>query len=262
MNLKTLLILYLISLPVILAGQVSADTNKTDQQGRKQGLWIKKYPSKVTMYTGYFKNDKPVGEFRRFYEDSKLKSVLIYSEDGKKAAATMYHENGLISSKGIYIDQKKEGKWQFFSQYIEGYLICEEYYSNNLRNGLSLRFYPDSTLAEKVNYLNDAKNGECIQYHPNGKVCMKTTYTKGKINGKYNVWADNGRIEISGQYINDTREGRWLFYNKDNSVKYDLTYTLGVPNNRQMEIDESRYLDSLDRNKGKIADPEKVGRKW
>jgi antitoxin component YwqK of YwqJK toxin-antitoxin module len=262
MNLKTLLILYLISLPVLLSGQVSADTNKTDQQGRKQGLWIKKYPGKITMYVGYFKNDKPVGEFKRFYEDSKLKSVLIYSEDGKKASATMYHENGLISSKGNYINQKKEGKWQFFSQYIDGYLICEEFYTNNLRNGLSLRFYPDSTLAEKVNYLNDAKNGECIQYHPNGKVCMKTTYSKGKINGKYNVWADNGRIEISGQYINDTREGRWLFYNKDSSVKYDITYTLGVPNNHQMEIDESRYLDSLERNKGKIADPEKVGRKW
>ena len=33
----------------------------------------------------------------------------------------------------------------------------------------------------------------------------------------------------------------------------------GVTKDRQMDIDESDFLDSLEKNKGKIADPEKTG---
>ena len=33
----------------------------------------------------------------------------------------------------------------------------------------------------------------------------------------------------------------------------------GITKDRQMDIDESDFLDSLENNKGKIADPEKTG---
>lgn len=262
MSRKNLLIFLTTLICLSVTAQNAAETNLTDSRGRKQGYWEKRYPNKVLMYAGTFKDDIPVGEMKRYHENGKLKSVLIYSQNGTRAEATLYHANGLISSKGTYINQKKEGTWQFFSEYIGGYKICEENYSNNLRNGLSQRFYVDSTLAEKVSYLNDLKHGECVQYHPNGKVCMRTSYKNGKINGKYDVWAENGRLEITGQYVNDFREGRWKFFNRDGTVKYDVNYTLGVADNKQMEIDEARYLDSLERNAGKIADPAKIGKKF
>lgn len=262
MKFRNTITILLACLSMAASGQQPADSNRTDQQGRKQGYWIKRYPNKVVMYSGTFKNDKPVGEFRRYYENSKLWSVLIYSADGTLADATLYHPNGNLASKGTYVNQKKEGKWQFYSEFMNGYRICEENYKNNMRNGLSERFYVDSTLAEKLYYQNDLKHGECIQYHPNGKVCMKTTFSKGKMNGKYEVWAENGRLEITGQYINDLREGNWKFFNKDGSIKYNVNYTLGVADNKQMEIDEASYLDSLERNAGKVADPAKVGRRF
>jgi len=43
------------------------------------------------------------------------------------------------------------------SAYTDGYLISEENYSKNLKNGMSVKFYPDSTIAEKLTYLNDIK---------------------------------------------------------------------------------------------------------
>jgi antitoxin component YwqK of YwqJK toxin-antitoxin module len=258
----TIYIFFLSLLSSIVTGHLPSDTNKTDQQGRKQGYWVKKYPNNVTMYTATFMNDKPVGEFKRYSEDSKLKSVLVYSQDGSRADATIYHPNGFIASKGTYINQKKEGVWQFYSEYRQGYLICEESYTNNMRKGLSQRYYIDSTIAEKVNYLNDIKHGEYVQYHPNGKICMKTNYNNGKINGKFEVWADNGRLEITGQYINDLREGNWKFFNKNGTVKYDVNYSLGVPDNKQMAIDEAEYLDSLEKNAGKVADPAKIGKNF
>src|SRR5665811_1832943 len=152
MNLKIFTIVCFLAVSVIATCQTDSQINKTDQQGRKQGHWIKRYPNENILYDGFFKDDHPVGEFKRFFENQSLKSILLYSSDGREAKATIYHPNGNISSKGTYIVQMKEGKWQFFSEFINGYLICEEYYSGNLKNGPSLKFYPDSTVAERVTY--------------------------------------------------------------------------------------------------------------
>jgi antitoxin component YwqK of YwqJK toxin-antitoxin module len=262
MNLKIVAIIFLLVISFRISGQNESEINKTDDQGRKQGHWIKKYPNTIVMYDGIFKDNHPVGEFKRFYESSALKSVLIYSADGKEAIATLYHENGYLSSKGTYINQLKEGKWQFFSEFIKGYNVSEEFYTRNIKNGPALKFYPDSTVAERLTYKNDILEGQCIQYYPNGSVSMKSNYTNGKFNGRFEVWFPNGQIEFSGQYKNDVKDGQWLIYKNDSTVKYKITYIDGVTKDRQMDIDQSDYLDSLEKNKGKIADPEKSGVMW
>jgi antitoxin component YwqK of YwqJK toxin-antitoxin module len=262
MNLKIFAIASLLAISVMATCQTDTDINKTDKLGKKQGHWIKKYPNESIMYDGFFKDNHPVGEFKRYFDDQTLKSLLIFSEDGKEVIATVYHPNGFISSKGKYVSQRKEGKWQFFSPSNNGYLICEELYSGNLKNGLSLKFYPDSTIAERLNYINDIRQGEYIQYYPDGAVCLKSNYLNGKINGKFEVWFENGKIEFSGQYKNDGRDGLWHIYNNDGALKYKVEYLEGVPKDHQMDIDESDYLDSLEKSKGKIPDPEKTGVIW
>jgi antitoxin component YwqK of YwqJK toxin-antitoxin module len=257
--------LNIIVIPVFLAvasiaeGQVSTNINKTDQQGRKQGQWIKKYPNGSILYDGIFRDDHPVGEFKRYYENKKIKSILIYSSDGKEADAVIYHPNGLIASSGKYINQMKEGKWKFFSSSVKGYLINEEEYLKNIRNGLSLKFYPDSTIAEKIRFVNNIREGEWLQYHPNGRLFLKSNYTRGMLNGKFEVWYQDGKPEFSGTYKNNLREGTWRIYNDDGTLKYDLNYVSGVTNNRQMEIDATNFIDSLENNRWKVADPEKTG---
>jgi antitoxin component YwqK of YwqJK toxin-antitoxin module len=259
MKIKIYITASLLALSLYATCQVDSQLNKTDQQGRKQGHWIKNYSNENIMYDGYFKDDHPVGEFKRYFDNKALKSLLFYSPDGRKATVSIYYQNGYIASKGSYVDQMKEGKWQFYSAIIKGYLLSEEYYSRNLRNGLSVKYYPDSTIAEKLTFLNDIKHGEWTQYYPTGQVWLKTNYLNGKINGKFEVWYENGAIEFSGQYNNDSRDGKWIIFNQDGSEKYKLEYVDGVTKDRQMEIDESDFLDSLEKNKGKIADPEKTG---
>jgi antitoxin component YwqK of YwqJK toxin-antitoxin module len=259
MNLKLYITASFLVISVCSASQVDTQINKTDEQGRKQGHWIKKYPNETIMYDGIFKNDHPVGEFKRYFENKSLKSILIYSDDSRKASAVIFHPNGNISSKGSYVDQKKEGKWQFFSSDDKGYLISEESYINNRRNGLSVKFFPDSAIAEKVTYVNDVKEGEWIQYYPSGAVRLKSNFLNGKINGSFEIWFENGAIEYSGNYKNDSRDGKWVIYNNNGSIKYKLEYFSGITKDRQMAIDESDFLDSLENNRGKIADPEKTG---
>jgi antitoxin component YwqK of YwqJK toxin-antitoxin module len=262
MNILRLSLTAIISILLSFSCMAQNDLNKTDQKGLKQGKWVKKYPNQVVMYEGFFKDDHPVGEFKRYYEDNTLRSLLIYSNDGIEAEATIYHPNGYISSKGKYINQMKEGKWQFFSPENNGYLICEEYYSGNVRNGLSLKYYQDSTIAEKVNYVRGVKNGEWVQYFENGRMWIRSSYLNGKLDGKFEVWFENGTKSFSGQYKNDSRDGTWIIYNRDGSIKYKIEYRNGYTDDKRVDIDESNYLDSLERNKGKIPDPEITGNMW
>jgi antitoxin component YwqK of YwqJK toxin-antitoxin module len=262
MNVKIMIITFLLTISAIATCQTEGEINKFDQQGRKQGHWIKRYPNGNIMYNGIFNEGHPIGEFKRYSEDNTLKSVLNYSTDGKEATAILYHPNGNISSEGTFINQKKEGKWRFFSEFIKGGLMSEEIYLGNLRNGPSIKYYRDSTVAERVNYVNDIPQGECVQYYPNGAICLKLNYNNGEVNGKYEVLFENGQIEFSGQYVNDRRDGIWYIYRKDGTIKYKLEYQEGVTKNRQMDIDESDFLDRLEKNKGKIADPEKTDAMW
>jgi antitoxin component YwqK of YwqJK toxin-antitoxin module len=258
MKIKILAIISLLTVSAVATCQSTEEINKTDQLGRKQGHWIKKYQNGNLLYDGIFRDNHPVGEFKRYNEDKTLKSVLVYSPDGNEVDATIYHPNGFIASQGKYINQLKEGKWKFYTMYLKEHLICEEAYSKNLRNGLSVKFYPDNTVAEKTNYVNGRKEGEWLQYHENGKLFLKTSYSGDKLNGKFEVWYDDGKPQISGAYKNNLRDGTWRIYKKDGTQRYVLNYISGVTKDHQIDIDASNLIDSLELNKGKIPDPEKT----
>ena len=257
MQLKSFIAIIMIAAAITASGQGSQELNRTDSQGRKQGHWIKRYPNNSVMYDATFRDDHPVGEFRRYFEDGSLKSVLVFSNDGKKAEATLYWPNGYVSSKGVYLNQKKEGTWKFYSVLMKDCPVAEENYKADRRNGLSIWYYADSTVAEKVNWVDGIRNGEWTKFYSGGAKCLKSSYTNDKINGRFEVWFENGKPQFSGQYKNDVRDGLWLIYDSNGNLKYQLEYSDGIANNRQMDIDESDYLDKLEKNAGMIADPEK-----
>jgi antitoxin component YwqK of YwqJK toxin-antitoxin module len=260
MNLKKSLLLFLLIIPLLASSQNQPEINKTDQQGRKQGQWIKYYPDKIhILYEGTFLNDQPSGVFNRYYEDGSLKSKLVYDQGGKNADATIYHPNGYIASSGKYVNQLKEGRWKFFSTRVNGLLINEESYTMNLKNGLSLKYYPDSSVAERIIYVADKRDGEWLQYHPDGKLSLKAWYNKGILQGKFEVWYPDGKPEFSGNYINNLRNGTWQVYKPDGSLKYELQYVNGKTSDPKLESDTESLFDDLEKNKGKIADPEKTG---
>jgi antitoxin component YwqK of YwqJK toxin-antitoxin module len=262
MNLKTILIFSFLMLAPSSFSQINDSINKTDNQGMKQGHWIKKYPDGHIQYNGYFKDNEPIGTFKRYFKNDTLQSVLVFRVAGKEAAAVLYYQNGFIASEGIFINQLKEGKWKFFSQKANGYLVCEEEYKANIRNGYSTKYYSDNTLAERVNYVNDQRNGEWIQYFPDGNICLRANYIMGKLHGDISVFFSNGKPEYSGQYKADTRNGTWKIYNSDGSLKYNIEYREGVAVNSEKYKKESDFLDTLEKNKGKIIDPAITGTLW
>ena len=91
----------------LLSLSALAQVNKTDPKGKKQGVWEKVYPgTRVYMYRGEFKDDRPIGTFVYFYKSGKSKAVIEHSETSR-SEGYFYHETGGVMSYGIYTDFKK-----------------------------------------------------------------------------------------------------------------------------------------------------------
>ncbi|MFO7574052.1 MAG: hypothetical protein R6W67_02710 [Bacteroidales bacterium] len=242
--------------------QLPDTINITDKNGKKQGHWIKKNTDGIIQYDGFFKDDNPVGEFKRYYEDGSLKSIMLHLEDNPEVKVKFYHPNGFIAAEGSYINQKKEGLWNFFSQKTENYRICEENYTNDLRNGPSIKFYKDGTIAEKLNFTDDLRHGEWTQYYVTGKLCIKANYESGKLNGSFEVLYANGKPEYMGTYNNDVRDGPWKIFTEEGKLEIELDYKMGRLDDPRVADREKAFFDLFEKNRGKISDPEITGTIW
>ena len=66
--------------------QSSSDTlNRTDEQGLKQGYWIKLDEEGMLKYEGTFKDNNPTGNFIYYYPDGVVRARSTFYDDGKKA---------------------------------------------------------------------------------------------------------------------------------------------------------------------------------
>lgn len=255
-------ILLLITLILVMCLDASAQEkiNQTDNNGNKQGYWVKKYPNGCLMYEGYFTDNKPVGEFKRYDEEGNLTSILNYTAEIDTVSACFYHTNGYLAGKGNYINQEKTGEWLYYSDYVRDHLLMKSNYLDNHLEGTRIKFHWNGKIAEELEFEHGVKSGEWKQYYTDGAKSLESKYIKGKRNGEFRTWYMNGKLEISGQYVKDIRTDLWYFYNPDGTLKREIKYNYGIPeNNADLIREETDYLDKLEKEGGKIKDPEITG---
>ena len=118
--------------------------NQTDEKGLKQGHWQKVFDNGNTAYDVYFKNDQPVGIFKRFHKNGNVESILNYKENSMRATAEVYDENGVLTAKGMYNGKEKDSIWNYFGKQ-KNIIKTEEYRLGKL-NGKSSIFYKDGKI--------------------------------------------------------------------------------------------------------------------
>src|SRR5690554_3766687 len=134
-----------------------SQTNITDENGLKQGKWQKTYPNGNLIYEGSFKDDKPVGNWTRYYEGGTIKAKFQYRQDSDSATAVLFNPFGRKMAEGIYVNEKRTGNWRFYS---DNRLISEEMYDNGIKHGLSKTFYPTGEILEEIEWKDGQQNGK------------------------------------------------------------------------------------------------------
>lgn len=199
--------------------------NATDAQGRKQGTWSKAWPNGQLRYTGAFKDDKPVGEFRHFDEKGRVTTVQRYAADGRVSRAEHFHPNGQPMARGKYLGQDKDSTWSYYAE--DGSLRKVERYAKGRLEGEQLSYYPGGQMAEREERKGGALHGPSKSWFANGKLKSEATYVNGEAEGAMVFYFPDGKKEIEGSVVNGDRDGTWRYFNKDGTLQLVVLYARG-----------------------------------
>lgn len=232
--------------------------NQTDANGLKQGYWKKAYPNGKLMYKGFFKDNKPVGEMRRYFESGALRAILYYNNTGEHVRAREFYQSGKIAAEGNYINSRRDSTWVYYSFY-SGSVTSRESYCKDVRDGLMINYYPNGDVSEKIEWKNGKKSGIWEQYFMGNVLRLKTGYIDNKLQGDFIVYYANGKPYVHGKYLNDLREGKWIVYKEDGSTARELDYKLGKSaDEEKLEKEQQELFKQIDENMGKFKEPDET----
>lgn len=246
---------YLILLILFIPFLSYAQVNQTDNNGLRQGLWKKQQPNGRIIYEGNFKDGKPVGEWKRYHQNGQLKAQIKYSEVSDSAFTILFDVLGKKVAEGVYMNQKKEGNWIYFSTNRK---VSEEYHKNNLKHGISKTYYDSGELMEKIDWVQGKQQGSYQIFYKNGNPYMQCKMKNDKRHGLCLILTQKGKMEMEANYKSNLRHGEWKYYNEQGKISYTLHYNEGELLNPQVRDSVANLaLQNLEKNRGKISDPAK-----
>lgn len=232
--------------------------NQTDKQGLKQGFWKVRYDNGALKYTAFFKNDKPVGVMKRYFEDNTLKAVMVFDKTSTISRTKLYYQDGPIAAEGNYVKSAKDSTWSYFSYYTKT-ISNRETYIHGRREGTSTSYFSTGKIAEESDWTNGIRNGTWRQYWENGSLKMATSFINGKRNGDFIIYYPENTIEWKGAYVNDIKEGKWIQYDPDGGVIVTIEYKNGIATNAaELDAKEQESLKLIEKQKGKIPEPDET----
>ncbi|PCJ26527.1 MAG: hypothetical protein COA97_05460 [Flavobacteriales bacterium] len=218
--------------------------NKTDEKGLKQGEWKKYYKNGMLRYVGSFKNDKPIGVFKYYYDSGNLQVKMTHYDS--ETYSNVYYKTGEIKATGKYENQLKDSTWTYYD--IEGYKKAEEFYLNGKNEGTWKSYYNTGQIAEEKEYSNDFEDGIWNQYFITGKPKLTATYVNGLLEGRATYYGKGGKKAVSGKFIRGARDGFWTYYKGDGkTVRKKEEYKNGkrIDANKDDNIIDPRETEHL-----------------
>jgi antitoxin component YwqK of YwqJK toxin-antitoxin module len=233
--------------------------NRTDAQGLKQGYWKVKNQNGTLKYTAFFKDNKPSGLMKRYFSDNTLMAELYFYPNSAKIRAKLYFQAGPLAAEGIYSQKDvKDSTWNYYSYYTKS-LSSRETYVNGKKYGIAYTYYSTGRVAEEREWKNDISNGIWRQYYENGIMRFSTTFVNDKRNGTFVVNYPDNKPEWKGTYKDDKRDGKWIHYDINGKEIKIIEYKDGVASNaEQLQEEEQKELDAIEKQKGKIPEPDET----
>jgi len=212
---------------LLISNLALAQQNKTDEQGRKQGAWVK-YKDGVKAYEGQFVDDVPVGEFLRYFRSGRLLSKSQYSAGGTRCFVEFFYDQrkSKTKAKGLYVNQVKDSLWLLYNDL--GVLIAEETYEDGLASGLWKLYAYNGVLASETPYQLDQLHGIKKEYFDNGHLKREMSFQNDALQGSFKVYFPKGQLRTGGQFEMGMKAGIWTYYLIDGQVWFKETYKDGM----------------------------------
>ena len=243
---KSTLLLFLIFFALTASSQIRDTLNQSDTQGRKQGNWMKRDEKGLLIYTGTFKDNRPVGKFIYYFPKStNIKSETQFKSNGLEAYSIIYYPNGKKMAEGKIFAEKKDSVWLYYNEHDS--LIAREEYSKGIKNGKFQVFMAGGKLYEEKYYLDDLLEGPYRKFYDNGVLKENCNYHKGLHDGVAKFFYNDGNPSVVGHYTADFKDATWYLYYEDGSIDRKIEYHHSdiVKTSKYNGVEELQYDDGM-----------------
>jgi antitoxin component YwqK of YwqJK toxin-antitoxin module len=214
-------------------------------KGRKEGVWIKYHPDgKTPLLKGNYINNRPEGEYKRFFKTGKVKESGAFGKEHYKGDLTRYHTNGKVAYSGSYNnDGMESGSIKYY--YENGNIELEYTAKNGVVMGELKRYYENGSLKEVQTFNSKGKPSATKTYkmaeNPVPKVettktviyppTVKNPRTKGLKfvpNGYNKIYNESDEIWMDGEFKNGQLwDGKVFDYSRDGILLKVRVFKLG-----------------------------------
>lgn len=233
--------------------------NRTDDQGRKQGVFRGYYPDKKVKWECYYKDDYMNGYYREFDARGKETNVARYimgvlqNEDKNSLAAGKdavkvkndYYPNGGVKSSGGYKDSVPVGVHRLYNE------------AGKINGGVTYDG-EGRKIADGIVDGRGREQGKWKLYDTLGVLNANGSYKNGKREGKWLFYFADGKTEQEGEYKDGKPEGTWKWYYNDGRIRRVESFAKGKEDGEYYEL--SQEGDTLLRGGFSLGDKDGVWR--
>jgi len=246
---KTIIILLL-----GLFTNLAAQTNETKEEFVQYF-----YPNRQVASEGWMVDGKPDSYWTTYYVTGIRKSEGRRTNFLLDSIWTFYNNKGDTIMKISYMLDKKNGYFITYSYenqsegYENGVVISRELYINDKREGLSYYFYENGILKNETSYVNGKKQGltkeynqeELIQsliYYHNGYITdredINITDEQGLEQGTWKYFYPDGKLKTEKNYKDGKIHGLYKEFNTKGNLVLAMKYENGLLVEENVEDDE------------------------
>jgi antitoxin component YwqK of YwqJK toxin-antitoxin module len=230
--------------------------NQTDKSGKKQGHWIKKDEHGRPLYEGNFKDGKPIGVFKYYYDTGEIQTLSVCSDNGV-CRTKHYFPGNILMAEGKYINQKRDSIWKFYN--APNALVSEESFRNGKKDGVEKNYDGRGKLLEEKNWKDSILNGPWKKYYDDGSIQQEGFYNTGFLEGPMKFYYPGKAPAVIGQYQHSLKQGKWTYYDRSGKIITQVeNYYLGDYNGYYAEWNEK---DGTPKVKGEYKQGKRNG-KW
>jgi len=221
MLLRTLALILIAVFPLSSFSQTAGDSLKPTRYYYENGQ---------VSSEGSLRNGKPDAYWKSYYRNGVLKAEGNRQNFELDGPWIFYDREGIRTSEINYKSGKKNGPSKL---YKKGKLLKIDQFKEDVQEGITRFFYPDSSLQKEVPYMAGKMEGLGYEYARDGRVITLLTFKNGALIRKQNInrfdqqeqkqgmWMEfhaNKGIAVEGPYLNDLKNGYWKYYKSNGNL--------------------------------------------
>ena len=151
---------------------------------------------------------------------------MNWANSKRNGAYTLYHNNGMVKEKGMYVNDELEGI--VLSYFSNGSKRDEATFRNKVQTSDYFVYTNQEVKSAQAIYENGKLNGKVINYFRNGNLSEERIFKNGLCEGPSKANYISGELEYSGAYANDKKTGMWVWYYKNGNKSKEGEYLNGI----------------------------------